>query len=91
MPDSVRHDKYRRQSRLLGKTTQTFREKIPRAYHDCRLLFQRGLYFLSVPVECFKLKPENQRGELVTFDPGAHTFQTIYKWSTQHLLACVRW
>jgi len=64
--------------RLLGKVMKTFCERIPEARYDCRLLYQYGRYFLNVPVECPRLKPENQRGELVALDPGVRTFQTIY-------------
>lgn len=64
--------------RLLGKVMRTFAEPIPPAKHDCRLLFDHGNYFLCVPVNCPKLKPENQRCEIVALDPGVRSFQTFF-------------
>lgn len=63
---------------LLGKEIETFCEKIPEARRDCRLIFEYGRYFLCVPALCERLKPENQRDELIALDPGVRTFQTVY-------------
>ncbi len=63
--------------KILGEM-KTFREKIPRAEHDCRLIYEYGKYFLCVPVCCPRQKPEKQRQTIVALDPGVRTFQTYF-------------
>ena len=51
-------------------------EKFPEPKGDCRLTYQSGRWFISVPAEIM-MKPENQR-RIVSVDPGVRTFITFY-------------
>lgn len=54
-----------------------FAEKIPKAEQDCRLVLQKGRYFLIVPTKIQVQASENQAG-ICALDPGLRTFLTLY-------------
>jgi putative transposase len=47
------------------------------ASHDCRMIYQQGRWFVTVPVDREIIHSENQ-GKIVSLDPGIRTFQTYY-------------
>jgi len=61
---------------LLGEDLQP-REEVPPALHDCRLLHQRGKWFLCVPVDV-TVKSHPSQAAVVALDPGVRTFQSFY-------------
>ncbi len=63
--------------RKLG-TLETFREQIPETLGDCHFIYDHGYYFLIVLIKREDKPPENQRGEIVSLDPGVRTFQTFF-------------
>jgi len=53
-------------------------EQIGEITYDCRLLFDKGRYFLIVPESRAIKQPENQRLKIVALDPGVRTFITYF-------------
>jgi putative transposase len=60
---------------ILGKAV--FKEPLPQSFGDCRLVFAYGDYYLAIPREESRTKPENQ-GRVVALDPGIRTFMTFF-------------
>lgn len=52
-------------------------EDIPEEFGDCRLIFENGRWFVSVPHEVPLPKSENQ-GRVVGLDPGVRTFLAFF-------------
>lgn len=55
-----------------------FTESIGEVNYDCRVVYQNGRYFLSLPEAIAIKTPDNQRRSVVAVDPGVRTFQTLY-------------
>lgn len=62
--------------RLLGDLYAS--EKLGRPEKDCRLIKDKGRYYLCVPRAVQVKRPENQRLSVCALDPGVRTFQTLY-------------
>jgi putative transposase len=60
---------------ILGKAV--FKEPLPQSFGDCRLVFAYGDYYLAIPREESRTKPENL-GRVVALDPGIRTFMTFF-------------
>ena len=61
-------------------------EPYPKPDGDCRLVYQSGRWFISVPMET-TCKSENQ-GRIVAIDPGVRTFATFYSPNSCGKLGC---
>jgi putative transposase len=62
--------------RVSGKGLR-YSESLPEIPLDSRLVYQYGIWFLSVPHRVKLSVPENQR-RIVALDPGVRAFQTFY-------------
>ena len=51
-------------------------EKIDAVEFDCRMIHDKGKFWLCVPFKKKILKPENQRRNRIALDPGVRTFLT---------------
>ena len=61
--------------RVLGKMFYT--EPLPKINHDCRLVYEYGKWFVSIPVDVEKQIAKNKQNT-VSIDPGVRTFLTCY-------------
>lgn len=60
---------------ILGELR--YKEDLPQAFGDCRLIFAYNDYYLMTPEEVQRREPDNQ-GRVVALDPGIRTFQTFF-------------
>ena len=61
---------------VLGKLKTA--EPLWKPVHDCRMVFQNGRYFVTIPIDVAVKRPENQRLSACALDCGVRTFQTIF-------------
>ncbi|GGA21973.1 hypothetical protein CYANOKiyG1_37040 [Okeania sp. KiyG1] len=54
-----------------------FSEPLPESFGDCRIVIQRGEYYLCLPVDVPKHNTENQN-RIVALDPGVRNFLTLF-------------
>ncbi len=54
-----------------------FSEPLPETFGDCRLVVQRGQYYLCLPIDVPKHKSKN-RHRIVALDPGVRNFLTLF-------------
>lgn len=59
----------KRQSRKIRKWTAT---------HDCRLQYQRGRWFMCIPLDVEHVPIEHRHEDICALDPGVRKFQVIY-------------
>lgn len=64
-----------------------YKENLPETFGDCRLVCAYGEYYLTVPEQVQRQKPENQ-GRVVALDPGVRTFQTFFSETSFGELGC---
>ncbi len=54
-----------------------FSEPLPESFGDCRLVVERGQYYLCLPIDVPKHLVENQ-SRIVSLDPGVRNFLTLF-------------
>lgn len=64
-------------TKTLGRVS--YAEPLPPINHACRLVYDRGEYFLAIPIELnMKKKSAYKVHDPVALDPGVRTFMTYY-------------
>ena len=61
--------------RTLG--AMRYAEKLPDIAHDCRVVLDHGVWYVSIPVKQ-TIKAPKTKELFVALDPGVRTFQTFY-------------
>ena len=61
---------------VLGKLKTA--EPLWKPTHDCRMVFQNGRYFVTIPIDVSVKRPDSQRLSACALDCGVRTFQTVF-------------